>query len=70
MLRSAVHRLDDEEVAAAIAAHDRAEITRIEAKHQVDAARNAVRDALFAAGQPYRDRGRPLPYDDLHRLTT
>jgi hypothetical protein len=60
--------LDDPDVTAAIRQHADAEVALIEAKHELTKAREAVRNALFAAGKPYRDRSAALPQADLHRL--
>lgn len=60
--------LDDPIVTAAIRDHDAAEVAVVEARHALARAREAVRNALFDAGQPYRDRDLPLPRADIHRL--
>lgn len=60
--------LADPDVQAALDAHERANVALVEAKQRVAAARDDVRDRLFAAGAPHRDRTSPLPTDDLSRL--
>ena len=60
--------LDDPDVAAALAEHERAEVALIEAKQRREAAIGAVRDTLFAAGKRFRDRREPIPRADVSRL--
>ncbi len=60
--------LDEAAVAAALDAQPTAELALVEAKQQVRRTREAVREALFVAGEPYRDGRRSVPTEDLHRL--